>query len=133
MPQNAAAKTGGDSASGSEPPRNREDVMQQDRDRRIEEPAMAPLETDGEAGNVTGRYAGQPVPKDENGNPRDPVQEATNDSDPADIPAGPGDAGAQRSPRTLPEEMQHDRGGWRRVAVILGIGAVILLVMVVIA
>ena len=48
--------------------------------------------------------------------------------DSADVPAGPGDAGAQDSPRALPRDLQRDRGGWGRVAVILGICAVIALV-----
>ena len=56
-----------------------------------------------------------------------PVDQAYHD--PADIPAGPGDAGAQDAPRTLPKSLQRDRGGWGRVFVILSIVALIGIVM----
>lgn len=52
-------------------------------------------------------------------------------ADPADIPAGPGDAGQQDRPLTMPKSQQRDRGGWGRVGIIVGIGIVIALIVMV--
>ena len=117
-------------ARGAAPdrPQTRDRDMQPHRDRRQQEPAAAPIEADGEAGNTSGRHGGDPLPRDGMGRPRDPVAEAP-ERDPADIPAGPGDAGAQGAPRTLPEELQRDRGGWGRVLAVLGAGLVVALII----
>ncbi len=109
-------------------PKTRDEVVQEHRRRMEVEPAAAPIEADGEAGNPAGRHGGDPLPRDAAGRPRDPAAEAQQ-RDPADIPAGPGDAGAQSAPRTLPEELQRDRGGWGRVIAVLAAGAVLLLLV----
>jgi hypothetical protein len=132
MAREKVAKAEIDPEAEAHAPRTREEVVQHYRQRRETEPAHTPFETDDEAGNLSGRYAGQPLERDESGRPRDPAREATRPApDPADVPAGPGDAGAQSSPRVLPEDQQRDRGGWGRVAVVLGSGAVIVLLMVI--
>jgi hypothetical protein len=131
MAREKVAKAEIDPEAEAHAPKTREEVVQHYRQRRETEPAHTPFETDDEAGNTSGRYAGQPLERDATGRPRDPAREAARPpSDPADFPAGPGDAGAQASPRVLPEDQQRDRGGWGRVAVVLGIGAAILLLMV---
>jgi hypothetical protein len=109
-------------------PKTRDEVVQENRRRRETEPAVAPIEADGEAGNPTGRHGGDPLPRDPAGRPRDPAAEAPR-RDPADIPAGPGDAGAQSAPRTLPEELQRDRGGWGRSIAVFSAGAVLILLV----
>ena len=99
------------------PAGTRRRLMEPHRRRRAEEPAAAPIETDGEAGDARPRDGAAPV---------DPVEEAPRD--PADQRAGPGDAGAQGKPRVLPERrVARDRDGWRRVVVITAIGAALLL------
>jgi hypothetical protein len=125
MAREKVAKAEIDPDAEAHAPKTREEVVQHYRQRREQEPAHTPFETDDEAGNTSGRYAGAPLERDATGRPVDPAR-----GDPADVPAGPGDAGAQASPRVLPEDLQRDRGGWGRVAVVLGIGAVILLLMV---
>ena len=49
--------------------------------------------------------------------------------DPADVRAGPGDAGAQARPQTLPGRGRGDRGGWGRVIAVLGAGLAIGLIL----
>jgi hypothetical protein len=111
---------------GSRPPR--EEIQQRHRDRREDEPAAAPIEADGEAGNPTGRHAGAPVPRDGDGRPVDPAREAAGGRDPSDVRAGPGDAGAQNRPRVLPERLNaRDTDGWRRVVIVMAVGAVLML------
>ncbi|REC55476.1 hypothetical protein DRV84_11625 [Rhodosalinus sediminis] len=99
------------------PAGTRRRLVEPHRRRRAEEPAAAPIETDGEAGDARPRDGAVPV---------DPVEAAPRD--PADLRAGPGDAGAQGKPRVLPERRAaRDRDGWRRVVVITLIGAALLL------
>ncbi|WP_372892612.1 hypothetical protein [Rhodosalinus sp.] len=101
------------------PPETRRRLIDPHRRRRAEEPAAAPIETDGEAGDARPRGGGDTPPPD-------PAQSA--DHDPADVRAGPGDAGAQGKPRVLPERRAaRDRDGWRRVVLITLIGAALLL------
>mgnify|MGYP006274721253 FL=1 len=128
MPADTRAKGGVDRDPVPHAPKTRDEVVQENRHRRQTEPAVAPIEADGEAGNPTGRHGGDPLPRDAAGRPRDPAAEAV-PRDPADIPAGPGDAGAQSAPRTLPEELQRDRGGWGRVIAVLAAGAVLVLLI----
>jgi hypothetical protein len=111
-----------DPAQEARAPMTREEIVQMHRRRRKEEPAAAAIEPDAEAGNPTGRYAGQPVERDGDGNPVDPARR-----DPADLRAGPGDAGAQRKPRVLPEKIAaRDNDSWRRALLVVAAGAVIL-------
>ncbi|MFP4042994.1 MAG: hypothetical protein ACLFTP_00260 [Rhodosalinus sp.] len=109
-------------------PTPREEIQQRYRERRRDEPAAAPIEADGEAGNPTGRHAGAPVPRDADGRPEDPAREAAARRDPSDVRAGPGDAGAQDKPRVLPERLNaRDTDGWRRVLVVMAVGALLML------
>lgn len=111
-------------------PLPREKVQQRFRERRTAEPAAAPIETDGEAGNPTGRHAGAPIPSDPDGRPVDPVQDPGTGRDPSDVRAGPGDAGAQDRPRVLPERRNaRDADSWRRVLIVMAVGAAILLAL----
>ena len=132
MPADDTARATGPRDAAPDRPQTRDRVVQQHRDRRRKEPAAAPIEADGEAGNTSGRHGGDPLPRDGMGRPRDPVAEAP-ERDPADIPAGPGDAGAQGAPRTLPEALQRDRGGWGRVLAVLGAGLLAALIIALLA
>lgn len=128
MPADRTAGAEGARDAAPDRPQTRDEVVQEHRARRRQEPAAAPIEADGEAGNTSGRHGGDPLPRDGMGRPRDPAAEAQT-RDPADIPAGPGDAGAQDAPRTLPEELQRDRGGWGRVFAVLGLGLIAALIV----
>ena len=109
MPADTRAKAGVDRDPVPHAPKTRDEVVQENRHRRQAEPAVAPIEADGEAGNPTGRHGGDPLPRDAAGRPRDPAAEAV--------------------PRTLPEELQRDRGGWGRVIAVLAAGAVLVLLI----
>jgi hypothetical protein len=117
--------------TGTGAPRSREEVVRPFSGRRRDEPALAPFETDAEAGNFGGRYAGRPMQRDEMGKPIDPARQAgetegdARPGDPADIRIGPGDAGRQRKPRVLPERLQGRRDSWSRVGIVLAIGLVV--------
>ena len=119
-----------------EAPRNRDDVVRPFRARRENEPALASFETDAEAGNFGGRYAGQPLERDERGRPIDPARQAAGEAtpgqrpgDPADVRIGPGDAGRQRKPRVLPEKLQGRRDSWGRVGAVIGAGLLVALLI----
>lgn len=125
--QAGSAKTGSDrdGADG----RIRESVVRPFRARRENEPALAPFETDAEAGNYGGTYAGRAVPRDARGKPIDPVRETEGSGDPADVRIGPGDAGRQRKPRLLPERMQGRADSWGRALAVIAVGLAIVLVI----
>ncbi|MEE4119728.1 MAG: hypothetical protein V2I65_11990 [Paracoccaceae bacterium] len=107
----------------------RESVVRPFRARRENEPALAPFETDAEAGNHGGTYAGRAVPSDARGKPIDPVRETEGSGDPADVRIGPGDAGHQRKPRLLPERMQGRSDSWGRALAVIAVGIVLVLVI----
>ncbi len=120
-----------------ETPSTREDVVHPFRSRRENEPALASFETDAEAGNFGGRYAGQPLERDELGRPIDPARQAAGEAkpgqrpgDPADVRIGPGDAGRQRKPRVLPEKLQGRRDNWGRVGAVIGVGLIVAILLV---
>jgi len=155
MARNSVPKAEIDPKAETHAPKTRDEVVQDNRRRRAQEPALAPRETDEEAGDRSAAGAGTAAGHDPGGRPRDPVREGAAPAtpgpdpahasggdpaqdgavhrDPADVPAGPGDAGAQSRPRTLPEDLQRDRGGWGRVIAVLGAGAVILVILVLLA
>lgn len=107
----------------------RESVVRPFRERRENEPGLAPFETDAEAGNYGGTYAGRAVPRDARGKPIDPVPETERRGDPADVRIGPGDAGRQRKPRVLPERMQGRSDSWGRALGVIAVTFVIVLVI----
>jgi hypothetical protein len=94
-------------------PKNRDQLVQENRARRIEEPAAAPQETDSESG----------TPGTEPPSPRtEPARtHAVNvaGTEKRDVRAGPGDAGAADTPTRSPERMPGSRDNWRRALVIL--------------
>jgi hypothetical protein len=111
----------------------RERVVHPFRRRRQDEPALAPFETDAEAGNFGGRYAGEPLRRDDRGRPLDPARgqaagagrPGTDPGDRAEIRIGPGDAGARRKARVLPERMQGRGGGSGCALAVIGLGLAI--------
>ncbi|RDC69936.1 hypothetical protein DLJ49_17480 [Rhodovulum sp. 12E13] len=122
-----SAKTGSDRDGADE--HVRESVVRPFRARRENEPALAPFETDAEAGNYGGTYAGRAVPRDARGKPVDPVPETQGSGDPADVRIGPGDAGRQRKPRVLPERRQGRSDSWGRALAVIAVTFVIVLVI----
>jgi hypothetical protein len=113
------------------PPETREQLVQDNRARREQEPAAAPQETDSESGASAQAPMGRieplrgTVPAPETGGE---ARKRPVGRDPADVRAGPGDAGSQRTPkrRTWPDPRRSD--SWGRalgsIVVIVLIGAV---------
>ena len=91
MAREKVAKAEIDPEADAHAPRTREEVVQHYRQRRQSEPAHSPFETDDEAGNASGRYAGAPLERDATGRPRDPARAAA-----------PG--GSRRTRRTCPPD-----------------------------
>lgn len=108
-------------------PKTREELVQQNRARRQDEPAAAPQETDSE----TGTPAAVPL------NARtEPIQSTVveagapdRNTDPDDVRAGPGDAGAADRPDRAPVASPGRKDTWTRA---FGILAVVLVVAVLI-
>ena len=101
-------------------PKNRDQLVQENRARRIEEPAAAPLETDSESG--TPRHAGA-CPLARSRPERKPRPSPGRKK--RDVRAGPGDAGAADTPTRSPERLRGTRDNWRGALVILVVIAVI--------
>jgi hypothetical protein len=110
MARDPATKAGIDQEAPSRPRRTRDAAGPEGR---------RPAETAGDSAERAG----------EGGGPRSGV--ARRGPDPSDVSAGPGDAGAQDRPRMLADAPRGDRGGWGRVAAVLGLGMVVMVVLVV--
>jgi hypothetical protein len=100
-------------------PKNRDQLVQENRARRIEEPAAAPLETDSESGTPG------TVPSADRQDSARTRAEKVAGTEKRDVRAGPGDAGAADTPTRSPERLRGTRDNWRRALVILVAIAVI--------
>lgn len=100
-------------------PKNRDQLVQENRARRIEEPAAAPMETDSESGTPgTEAHAPRAEP------PRTRAEQVAG-TEKRDVRAGPGDAGAADTPTRSPERLRGTRDNWRRALMIVVAIAVI--------
>lgn len=98
-------------------PKTRDQLVQENRARRVEEPAAAPQETDSESG-TQGTEAGaeRPSPRAE---PAKTHAVNVAGTEKRDVRAGPGDAGAADTPTRSPERVPVNRDNWRRALVII--------------
>jgi hypothetical protein len=108
-------------------PKNRDQLVEEHRQREIDEPAAAPRETDAEAGGNPDRTEEGPLPRKE---PAKTYVVNTEEST-REVRAGPGDAGAAESPRTTPRPARVPGASGSRTLMILGlvIAAVLLIVL----
>jgi hypothetical protein len=107
-------------------PKNRDQLVQEHRQRSVDEPAAAPRETDAEAAGESGETEDRPIPR------KEPVKTyAVNTGEATrEVKAGPGDAGSAESPRTTPEPARVPRNSGSRMLMIAGLVIVALLFIV---
>jgi hypothetical protein len=100
-------------------PKTREQLVQENRARRRDEPAAAPQETDSESGT--------PATEPPVARAQPARSHAAKDAETAehDVRIGPGDAGAQDAPTHAPEPVPDRKDSWRRALGILGAALVI--------
>ncbi|HEY9040523.1 MAG TPA: hypothetical protein VIN05_16460 [Roseovarius sp.] len=91
--------------------------MTANRERREEEPAAAPMETDAESGgaSATSDMPAGKTPDDPAKPYLDAERRRTETADPHDVRAGPGDAGAQHAPEVLPKTPHRPKASVARI------------------
>jgi hypothetical protein len=107
-------------------PKNRDQLVQEHRQREVDEPAAAPRETDAEAGGNPDRTEKEPVPRKE---PAKTHVVNTGETK-REVRAGPGDAGAAESPRTTPRPARDPGSSGSRALIIVGLVLAVLLLIV---
>lgn len=96
-------------------PKTRDQLVQENRARRIDEPAAAPQETDSESGSPAA------VPLSARTEPAKTYMVNAAEDGPRDVRAGPGDAGAADTPTASPEPARNSRDHWRSALVVLAV------------
>ena len=104
-------------------PMTRDQLVQENRERRVDEPAAAPQETDSESGSAAA------VPLSARTEPVRTHAVNAADNNERDVRAGPGDAGAADTPTRSPERVPDSRDNWRKALVVVAVIAVVWIVL----
>lgn len=104
-------------------PKTRDQLVQENRARREEEPAMAPRETDSESGTPGA------VPLAPRTEPARTHAVNTADKDRRDVRAGPGDAGASDTPTQPTAPVSGRKDTWSRAIGLLLVAALVAVVV----
>lgn len=105
-------------------PKTREQLVQENRARREQEPAAAPQETDSESGASAAKVP--PTPRTQPA--RTPAVNAAETGE-HDVRIGPGDAGASDAPTHRTEPVAGRKDSWGRALGILGAAVLVALIV----
>lgn len=111
-------------------PETRDEIVQEHRQRRVEEPAAASMATDAESGGSGERK--EPLVPPARTSPATTSMVAEDQTETRETRAGPGDAGGQHSPRMVPQSPDKPRAGRNAFfsMVVIGLGVLVLMVVI---